>query len=77
MVTKKRFRTTRGGPAGQLRVLFAYVSIPGSQTRFVTGLVPGSVASVLRRLRFVTVRVAASLAGNATRNASADMKLTK
>jgi hypothetical protein len=74
VVTKKRFRTKAGGPAGPLRVLFVYVSIPGQQTRFVTGSVSRSVASVLRRQRSTTVRVTASLT---TRTASGYRQLTK
>jgi hypothetical protein len=74
VVTKRRFRTSRGGPAGPLRVLFVFVSIPGQQTRFVTGSVSGSVASVLRRQRSTTVRVTASLTA---RTASAFRQLTK
>jgi hypothetical protein len=77
VVTKRSFRTRRGGPAGPLRVLFVYVSIPGSQTRLVTGPVSGPVASVLRRQRSVTVRVMASLTGGTTRNPSADRQLNK
>jgi hypothetical protein len=74
VVTKKSFRTKAGGPAGPLRVLFAYVSIPGQQTRFVTASVSGSVASVLRRQRSTMVRVTASLSNRA---ASAFRQLTK
>src|SRR5947209_8165589 len=61
VVTKGSFRTTSGGPAGQLRVLFAYVTIQGNQTRLVSGRVPGLSAAVLRRGKSVTVRVTTSL----------------
>ena len=61
VVTKGSFRTTSGGPAGQLRVLFAYVTIQGNQTRLVSGRVPGLAAAVLRRGKSVTVRVTTSL----------------
>jgi hypothetical protein len=74
VLTKGRFRTRPGGPAGQLRVLFAYVSIPGNQTRFVTAPVTGPVATVLRRLRSATVRVSASLS---TRSSTVYRQLTK
>jgi hypothetical protein len=74
VLTKRSFRTSAGGPAGPLRLLFAYVSIPGNQTRFVTRPVSGAVATVLRRLRSVTVRVNASLT---TRTASVYRQLSK
>jgi hypothetical protein len=77
VVTKKKFRTRPGGPAGPLRVVFVYVSISGSQTRLVTGSVSGPVASVLRRQRSVKVRVMVSLTGGTTRNPSADRLLNK
>jgi hypothetical protein len=76
VVTKRSFRPKRGGPAGPLRVMFVYVSIPGQQTRFVTGQVSGAVASVLRRQNSVAVKVTASLRG-APRTASADRLLNK
>jgi hypothetical protein len=56
--------------------MFVYVSIPGQQTRFVTGQVSGAVASVLRRQRSVAVKVTASLRG-APRTACADRLLNK
>jgi hypothetical protein len=61
VVTKGSFRTTSGGPAGRLRVLFAYITINGNQTRLVSGRVPGLVAAVLRRGKSVKVRVTTSL----------------
>lgn len=61
VVTKGNFRTTTGGPAGRLRVLFAYVRMQGNQTRLVGGRVPGLVAAVLRRGKSVKVRVTTSL----------------
>ncbi len=69
VVTQGSFRTTSGGPAGQLRVLFAYVTIQGNQTRLVSGRVPGLVAAVLRRGKLVKVRVTTSLtwSGGTTR----------
>lgn len=69
VVTQGSFRTTAGGPAGQLRVLYAYVTIPGNQTRLVSGRVPGLVAAVLRRGKSVKVRVTTSLtlSGGTTR----------
>jgi hypothetical protein len=77
VVTKKKFRTKAGGPAGPLRVLFVYVSMPGSQTRLVMGSVSGAVASVLRRQRSVTVVVTASFTGGARRTATSDQRLNK
>src|SRR5207248_1255447 len=73
VVTQGSFRTTTGGPAGQLRVLFAYVTIQGNQTRLVSGRVPGLVAAVLRRGKSVRVRVTTSLtwSGGTTHAASA------
>jgi hypothetical protein len=61
VVTNGAFRTTTGGPAGRLRILYAYVTIQGNQTRLVSGRVPRLVAAVLRRGKSVKVRVTTSL----------------
>ncbi len=77
VLTSGSFRTTSGGPAGRLRVLFAYVSIPAGQTKLVSGRVPGFVSAVLRGGKAVTVRVRTSLvwSGGTTHVSSGNRRL--
>jgi hypothetical protein len=77
VVTQGSFRTTTGGPAGRLQVLFAHVTIQGNQTRLVSGRVPGLAAAVLRRGKSVKVRVTTSLtwSGGTTHADSATRQL--
>jgi hypothetical protein len=77
VLTSASFRTTSGGPAGRLRILYAYVSIPTGQTKLVTGRVPGFVRAVLRGGKSVTVRVKTSLtwSGGTTHASAANRRL--
>ena len=61
ILTATSFRAVSGGPAGRLRVMFAYVDIPAGRTVAVRRRVQPSVLRVLRRARRVSVRVLASL----------------
>ncbi len=61
VVTTQSLRTTSGGPAGPLRVMFASVNIPDGQTSGVGATVPVAVARALRAVGGVTVRVTVAL----------------
>ncbi len=74
-VTTRRFRTTAGGPVGQLRVLFAFVQIPAGKTQTVRAAVSGSVAKVLHRDGGGTVKVTARLSRTGTVSAIRSLKL--
>ena len=49
-----------GGPVGQIRVLFAYVSVPAGKTVIVRGTLDSTTAQALRRLGAVKLQVSAS-----------------
>jgi hypothetical protein len=57
ILTARSFRPSPGGPSGPLRVMFAYVSIPGGSTQVVARPVPSDVARTLRRAAPVKVNV--------------------
>ncbi len=61
VVSSQSLRTTPGGPAGPLRVLFAYVTIPAGQTAVVRSTTAAEVARALRGAGQVTVRVTVAL----------------
>ncbi|HWF75386.1 MAG TPA: Ig-like domain-containing protein [Solirubrobacteraceae bacterium] len=61
VLTRGEFQPLAGGPVGHLTVMFAYVHIPGGQTRSITRTVLPSVAAVLRRHAGVGVTISASL----------------
>ena len=61
ILTKRTYRTSGGGLAGRLRVLFAYVSIPGGRTVIVRRHVQADALRALRRARHVPVVVVATL----------------
>jgi hypothetical protein len=61
VLTTKAYRPMSGGPSGQLRVLFAYVSIPGGETAIVRRPVKGAVRRLLVRKAPVSVLVTATL----------------
>jgi hypothetical protein len=61
VLTVATFRAVPGGPAGPLRVIFAYVSIPAGRTLVVRQAVASNVLGMLRRAGTVKVRVAAPL----------------
>gem|GEM_PF-5226580 len=73
VLTTKSYQTTPGGPTGQLRLLFAYVTIAGGKTQLVTRSVPSSVASTLRHAGSVQVKVSMQqhLPGGGSRTSSA------
>jgi hypothetical protein len=77
VLTSASFRTTSGGPAGRIRILFAYVSIPTGQTKLAAGRVPGFVRAVLRGGKSVTVQVKTSLtwSGGTTHASAANRRL--
>jgi hypothetical protein len=56
-LTVRRYQTSPGGPTGQVRLLFAYVTIAGGHTEVVSRSVPANAASTLRRAHNVKVRV--------------------
>ena len=66
ILTAKSFQAVSGGPAGRLRVMFAYVAIPAGRTVAVRRRVQPSVLRVLRRARHVGVRVLASFGSPAS-----------
>ncbi len=57
ILTARSFRPSPGGPSGQVRVMFAYVSIPGGSTQTVARPVDSEVARALRRAAPVKVNV--------------------
>jgi hypothetical protein len=61
ILTKKTYRTAAGGLAGRLRVMFAYVTIPGGGTAIVRRSVEPDVLRALRRARKVPAVVVARL----------------
>jgi hypothetical protein len=63
ILTVHTFRPVHAGPAGQLQVMFAYVSIPGARTTTVSRPVPSQLARILRRAgnNKLTVRVSTEL----------------
>jgi hypothetical protein len=63
ILTAQRLQPLRGGPSGPVRILFAYVSIPGGKTELVSRPMLPAVARALHRLRSVRLRVSATLTG--------------
>jgi hypothetical protein len=61
VLTRKSYRPMSGGPSGQLRVLFAYVSIPGGETAIVRRPVKGAVRQLLAHKAPLPVLVTATL----------------
>ncbi len=61
ILTKKTYRTAGGGLAGRLRVMFAYVVIPGAGTIVVRRHVQHDALRALRRARKVPAVVVATL----------------
>lgn len=79
ILTDRSFRPSPGGPSGAVRVMFAYVSLPGGSTQTVTRSVPSDVARTLRRAAPVKVNVTiqfdtssgGSISGSASRELQA------
>jgi hypothetical protein len=61
VITAHTFQPTAGGPKGVVRVMFAYVIVPGGQTVIVKRSLSRAVYRALRRKAPVTVRVITSL----------------
>ena len=61
VITAHTFQPTAGGPKGVVRVMFAYVSVPGGQTVIVKRSVSRAVYRALKRKAPITVRVITSL----------------
>jgi hypothetical protein len=61
VLTSKRYKPVSSGPSGQLRVLFAYVTIAGAKTMHVSRRLSSEVARVLRRKAPLKVTVSAVL----------------
>jgi hypothetical protein len=61
VVTVRSFQPVHGGPTGSIRVLFAYVDIPGGQTVVIRRHVRGSLTRLLLRHAPLQVRVSATL----------------
>ena len=61
VVTSKAYRPTAGGPTGQLRVMFAYLDIPGGFTEIARRPVRGAVQRLLDRKAPLSVHVVATL----------------
>jgi hypothetical protein len=61
VLTTKAYRPMSGGPSGQLRVLFAHVSIPGGETAIIRRPVKGAVRQLLARKAPLSVKVSATL----------------
>jgi hypothetical protein len=79
VLTAKAYRPTSGGPSGRLRVLFAYVTIPGGQTAIVRRSVKGAVKRLLTRKAPLSVHVTATLSSGGakavTNNGTRTLKL--
>jgi hypothetical protein len=80
VLTTKAYRPKSGGPSGQLRVLFAYLSIPGGETAIVRRPVKGAVRQLLARKAPLSVRVTATLTSGGgkavTKTATRTLKLS-
>jgi hypothetical protein len=63
VLTTRSLRPLAGGPVGPVRVMFAYVNIPGGRTQMVSRPMRPDVARALRRLKSVRIRVSANLTG--------------
>ncbi|MDQ6805934.1 MAG: hypothetical protein M3065_13425 [Actinomycetota bacterium] len=61
VLTRGEYQPLAGGPVGRLTVMFAYVHIPGGQTRTITRTALAPVAAVLRRHANVAVTISANL----------------
>ncbi len=61
VLSSGHYQPVRSGPSGQLRVMFAYVSIRGGRSLTITRGVSGEVAGLLRRSAPLKVTVTASL----------------
>jgi large repetitive protein len=81
VLTTKSYRPTSGGPKGQLKVLFEYVTIRGGATVVVRGTIKGAVAKLLVKNAPLSVRVMATLASASakpvTDSGTRTLKLTK
>jgi hypothetical protein len=67
VLTSRNLQAVSGGPVGQLRIIYAFVTIPAGGTVTISQFVPGRVAAVLRRRMPVPVIVTASLSDTAGR----------
>ncbi|MFL5828489.1 MAG: Ig-like domain-containing protein [Solirubrobacteraceae bacterium] len=61
VLSVKNYRTISGGPAGKIRILFAYVRIPGGSTVVVKRSVQRDALHALRHLRGVHAKVITTL----------------
>ncbi len=62
-LTTRSLRPRTGGPSGPVRVIFAYVRLLPGHTEVVRAVLPGFLASALRRTPHLEVRVLANLTG--------------
>jgi hypothetical protein len=81
VLTTKAYQPTSGGPKGQLKVLFQYVTIRGGATVVVRGTIKGAVEKLLVKKAPLSVRVTATLASgrakSVTDSGTRTLKLTK
>jgi hypothetical protein len=61
ILTVRSFRPLLGGPAGPVRVLFAYVSLPAGQRELIRRPMRADVARSLRRVKSIRLRVSTNL----------------
>jgi Bacterial Ig-like domain len=77
VLTVKRYQTVSGGPSGNIRVLFAYVRIPGGTTTTVKRHVQSDALRALRHLHGVHAKVITTLkdSGGPTKTVSAQRSI--
>ncbi len=75
ILTARSFRAVAGGPAGPLRVMFAYVNVAAGHSAVTRRRVQASVLRVLRRSRGLRVRVITNF--GATSTATRSLKVTR
>jgi hypothetical protein len=77
VLTTKNYRTVAGGPAGRIRVMFAFVRIPGGTTQVVKRKVQSDALHALRHLRGVHAKVITELkdSGGPTKTVSAQRSI--
>ncbi len=77
ILTEQSLQPLPGGPAGPVRLLFAYVSISGGKTELVGRPMRADVARVVRRRGAVRVRVTANLTGGPQASAIRSLRLAR
>jgi hypothetical protein len=61
ILTQRSFRARLGGPSGQIRIMFAYVTIPGGRSELIKRPMARDIAAFLRRRTFVRLRFGTTL----------------